>query len=175
MESLSGTKSPNKAASWAILSNTLRTISPRYIPEIVFSNICLTRTLNITCQVCGRLENSKYKNNSYKTNVEDESIRQGVHIYSQKDTVHWFTNLSVTCSPGFMLAASISLSNSLKGRPFENAPHSVLIICTANINKIKRCSHSEHFIFFTLISLCETSVETRIKSYSSHQSTQCWA
>lgn len=37
--SLGGTESPNKEASWAILSNTLLTISPKYMPEISFSNI----------------------------------------------------------------------------------------------------------------------------------------
>jgi len=33
-----------------------------------------------------------------------------------------------TCSPELMLAASISLSNLVKGRPFEKAPLSVLMI-----------------------------------------------
>lgn len=62
MERLAGTESLKRAASWAILSNTLRTISPRYIPEIVFSNICIIRT----CQVCRNLKNNKYENNNLK-------------------------------------------------------------------------------------------------------------
>lgn len=35
-----GTVSPKNAASSAILYNTLRTISPKYIPDIIFSKIC---------------------------------------------------------------------------------------------------------------------------------------
>jgi hypothetical protein len=42
-----------------------------------------------------------------------------------------------TCSPGFMLSASMSLSNSVSGRPSENAPHSVLIICSYNFESIQ--------------------------------------
>jgi hypothetical protein len=38
--SFCGTISPKKAASSAIFSRTLRTISPKYIPEIIFSKIC---------------------------------------------------------------------------------------------------------------------------------------
>lgn len=37
--SLGGTSSPKKEASSAILSRTLRKISPKYIPEVNFSNI----------------------------------------------------------------------------------------------------------------------------------------
>lgn len=37
--SFGGVVSPNKAASSAILHKILRTMSPRYIPEIIFSNI----------------------------------------------------------------------------------------------------------------------------------------
>ena len=36
-----GTVSPKKQASSAILHSTLRTISPKYIPEIIFSKICI--------------------------------------------------------------------------------------------------------------------------------------
>jgi hypothetical protein len=42
-----------------------------------------------------------------------------------------------TCSPGFMLSASMSLSKSVSGRPSENAPHSVLIICSYNFESIQ--------------------------------------
>lgn len=38
--SFGGTISPKKEASSAILSKTLRTISPKYMPEIIFSKIC---------------------------------------------------------------------------------------------------------------------------------------
>nr|GMD99273.1 hypothetical protein Iba_chr15eCG2240 [Ipomoea batatas] len=68
MNNFSGREPPNKPTS-LILTSTLLTISPRYMPEIVFSN-----------------------------------------IYSQ----------------GLMLSASISLSNSVKGRQLVNAPHSIL-------------------------------------------------
>lgn len=39
--SLAGTSSPKKKASSAILSKTLRKISPKYMPEVNFSNICM--------------------------------------------------------------------------------------------------------------------------------------
>jgi hypothetical protein len=39
--------SPKKAASSAIFSRTLRTISPKYIPEINFSKICEEKKKNI--------------------------------------------------------------------------------------------------------------------------------
>lgn len=35
-----GTVSPKKLASSAILHKTLRTISPKYMPEMIFSKIC---------------------------------------------------------------------------------------------------------------------------------------
>lgn len=35
-----GTVSPKNAASSPILNRTLRKISPKYIPEIIFSKIC---------------------------------------------------------------------------------------------------------------------------------------
>lgn len=38
--SFGGTSSPKMPASSAILSITLRKISPKYIPEHIFSNIC---------------------------------------------------------------------------------------------------------------------------------------
>ena len=37
--SFGGMTSPKKEASSAILHRTMRTISPKYIPEIIFSNI----------------------------------------------------------------------------------------------------------------------------------------
>jgi hypothetical protein len=45
--SFGGTMSPKKAASSAIFSRTLRTISPKYIPEINFSKICEEKKKNI--------------------------------------------------------------------------------------------------------------------------------
>lgn len=39
ISSLGGTSSPKKETSTAILSKTLRKISPKYIPEVNFSNI----------------------------------------------------------------------------------------------------------------------------------------
>ena len=42
--SLGGTVSPKNSASSAILHKTLRTMSPRYIPEIIFSKICQQET-----------------------------------------------------------------------------------------------------------------------------------
>lgn len=38
--SFGGTVAPKKAASSAILSRTLRKISPKYMPETSFSKIC---------------------------------------------------------------------------------------------------------------------------------------
>jgi len=35
-----GTVSPKKSASSAIFNKTLLTMSPKYIPEIIFSKIC---------------------------------------------------------------------------------------------------------------------------------------
>lgn len=52
VESLAGMGSPKRAEASAILSSTLLTISPRYIPDIVFSNICIVRKLNI-CRIGG--------------------------------------------------------------------------------------------------------------------------
>jgi hypothetical protein len=40
VDSLFGTALPNKEPSPAIVTRARRAISPRYIPEIVFSNIC---------------------------------------------------------------------------------------------------------------------------------------
>lgn len=53
-----------------------------------------------------------------------------------------------------MLAASISLSNSVNGRPFENAPHSVLIIWTKVIlerfNEVRQVNtEKEEKMFYT--------------------------
>lgn len=38
--SFGGTVSPKRSASSAIRHKTLRTMSPKYIPEIIFSKIC---------------------------------------------------------------------------------------------------------------------------------------
>jgi hypothetical protein len=53
-----------------------------------------------------------------------------------------------TCSPGFMLSTSMSLSNSVSGRPSEKAPHSVLIICSYNFNQLSLMIYILLFNFF---------------------------
>lgn len=45
-----GTSVPNKSVVWAILSSTRRTISPIYIPDIIFSKCCKTTPSNLTFQ-----------------------------------------------------------------------------------------------------------------------------
>lgn len=42
-----GTMSPNKSASSAIRHKTLRTMSPKYIPEMIFSKICDSENFHI--------------------------------------------------------------------------------------------------------------------------------
>lgn len=61
--SFGGTVSPKRSASSAIRHKTLRTMSPKYIPEIIFSKICDNRNALIHPKSNYKMELGNLKQN----------------------------------------------------------------------------------------------------------------
>jgi len=98
--------SPKKAASSAIFSRTLRTISPKYIPEINFSKICE-----------GKKNWIDNMNSQFLLGMQQKKL---MDLHNLK--------LKITCSPGFKLSLSIAWSYSVSGRWDDlKLPHSMFI------------------------------------------------
>ncbi len=100
---LRGTLGPNKAASCAIFNRILRTTSPRYIPDIIFSKPCQPSALYFSLQC-------------WQPKVET--------------ALQWRYRCHSTCSPGFIVSLSRASSVCVRGKwDDQKLPHSIFITC----------------------------------------------